>query len=182
MVRIRHARPDELDAVAELMVRAYEQYADMMPSYAWEEYARDIRDVRSRLPVSELLVAEHDGEVLGAVTFYPDASRTSYAEPDGQVVGGWPKGWTAVRLLATHPKARGLGVGRLLMEDTLRRSRALGATAMGLHTTELMEVARSMYERMGFRRATQFDYHPMPDFVVMAYRLDLSGPSSGASD
>lgn len=173
MIEIRDARPEELDKAGDVMVQAYSEYAASMPVKAWREYAREIRDVKSRLPVTQLIVAVKDNEIIGAVTFYPDGSRTSYVEQDGVVQGGWPKGWTAVRLLAVDPKARGLHVGRLLMEETLRRSRAHGAKTMGLHTTKLMGIARAMYERMGFERALEFDYHPMPDFIVMAYRKDL---------
>jgi hypothetical protein len=34
-------------------------------------------------------------------------------------------------------------------------------------------VAKRMYEKMGFRRMPEFDFHPRPEVVVMAYRLDL---------
>jgi glutamine synthetase len=30
-----------------------------------------------------------------------------------------------------------------------------------------------LYERMGFVRVPEFDFHPAPEVVVMAYRLDL---------
>lgn len=36
-----------------------------------------------------------------------------------------------------------------------------------------MHVAKGMYERMGFIRIPEYDFHPAPGVVVMAYRLDL---------
>jgi hypothetical protein len=30
-----------------------------------------------------------------------------------------------------------------------------------------------MYERIGFERIPEFDFHPAPDTTVFAYRLDL---------
>ena len=66
-----------------------------------------------------------------------------------------------------------MGIGRLLMDECLRRSRLRAATTMGLHTTELMAVARGMYERMGFVRVPEYDFEPGPGIIVMAYRLDL---------
>jgi hypothetical protein len=36
-----------------------------------------------------------------------------------------------------------------------------------------MAVARNLYEAMGFERAPEFDFHPEPDVVVMAYRFDI---------
>ncbi len=60
------------------------------------------------------------------------------------------------------------------MNECFRRCREKGITKVGLHTTEIMDVARRMYERMGFVRVIEFDFHPRPGVVVMAYRLDLS--------
>ena len=59
------------------------------------------------------------------------------------------------------------------MDECIRRSRAMGSRALSLHTTRAMDVARGMYERMGFVRVPEYDFHPSPDVVVIAYRLDL---------
>jgi GNAT superfamily N-acetyltransferase len=170
MLTMRDARPDELDEVAGLLEASYAEYGPPDPSSddlvkAFEEYQHELRDVRSRLADSVLIIAEHDGRIEGAVTFYPPGEEKK-AE-------GWPKEWAAFRLLAVHPDARGLGIGKALTEDCLRRARELGATTMGLHTTVVMGVARAMYERMGFTRFPENDFHITDDFTVMAYRLEL---------
>lgn len=162
---VRDATLEDLDDVALLIRDAYQEYQTNFPPEVWERYAMDIMDMRSRLDTAELIVAENAGELAGAVTFYPNVS------PSDQ--GGCPSGWTGVRLLAVHPDARGTGVGRVLMDECLRRSSLKGAPALGLHTTELMAVARGMYERMGFVRVPEFDFQAGPDIVVMGYRLDL---------
>ncbi len=162
---VRDAGVEDLDQVSILIRDAYQEYQANFSPEVWERYARDIMDVRSRLDTSELIVAENSGRLVGAVTFYPNTS------PSDQ--GGWPAGWTGIRLLAVHPDARGMGVGRVLMDECLRRSRRLGVPTLGLHTTEMMSVARGMYERMGFVRVPEFDFYPAPQVVVMAYRLDL---------
>src|SRR5262249_40304196 len=155
----------ELDAVGAMMVQAYAEFSPPIPPPMWKEYADEIRDVRSRLAVASLIVAEDAGRLLGAVTYYPDATKESNAP--------WPAPWAAFRLLAVHPEGRGRGIGRLLTEECLRRARAAGSEAMGLHTTQLMSVARAMYERMGFVRVPDYDFFPVPTFRVMAYRLTL---------
>ncbi len=163
--RIRDARVEEFDQVALLIRDAYQEYQASFPPGVWEGYARDIMDVRSRLDTSELIVAEHAGGLVGAVTFYPNASPSAEVE--------WPAGWTGIRLLAVHPDARGMGIARVLMDECLRRSRLLSATALGLHTTELMGIARDMYERMGFVRVAEYDFQAGSEVVVLGYRLDL---------
>jgi ribosomal protein S18 acetylase RimI-like enzyme len=164
-LRLRDARPDELDAVARLMGEAYREYQSFLEPEAWEGYRKDIMDVRGRLDVAELIVAEMEGELAGAVTLYRKPSRS--------LREGWPEGWAGLRLLAVLPSCRGRGIGRALMDECIRRCRERGIRTIGLHTTALMEVARGMYERMGFVRVPEYDYHPRPEVVVMAYRLDL---------
>lgn len=170
---IRDARREDLDAVSALLVAAYAQF---MPLHAealtaeersgWDGYRQNIADVWSRAPISSTIVAERDVELIGSVNYYAPGQADS-------VDDAWPNGWASIRLLAVSPRARGLGIGRALMDEALRRARADGATTMGLHTTRLMDVARGMYLRLGFRRVPERDFHPTPDFTVEAYQLNL---------
>jgi len=136
-----------------------------MPAFNWEAYLKNIKDVQSRLKVSELIVAEMEGRLVGTVTLFLKASGSSREE--------WPEGWASVRLLAVHPDYRRRGIGRALMEECIRRARKAGIRTIGLHTSKLMDAARRMYEMMGFKRAPELDIHPAPGVVIMAYRLDL---------
>jgi ribosomal protein S18 acetylase RimI-like enzyme len=174
-VTVRDAGPDELDAVAATMAAAYAEYIPPSPTGPWLEYQEEVRDVRRRLGESTLIVAAEQADILGAVTYYPDGSKGEHT--------GWPAGWAAFRLLGVRPDARGRGVGRLLTAECIRRARASGCPAIGLHTTELMAVARAMYERIGFERVPAHDFQPIPGVHVMAYRLDLrpapARPDSG---
>jgi GNAT superfamily N-acetyltransferase len=162
---LREARSDELDDISLLIRDAYQQYENSLPPEAWKSYVEDMMDVRGRLSESQLIVAETDGQLAGAVTLYLEAEHS--------IQEGWPSGWAGIRLLAVRPAYRGRGIGRALMEECIRRCRNQGIVTIGLHTTEIMEVARRMYESMGFVRVPEFDFHPTPGVVVMAYRLDL---------
>ena len=167
---IRDAKPEEFDEVADVISAAYAQYGPPPGSPkplldAFEEYRVEQRDVRSRLVDSHLIVAEEEGRIVGAVTFYPPGS-----DKKGE---NWPLEWAAIRLLAVHPDARGKGIGRLLTDECLRRARELGAPVVGLHTAHIMAVAQAMYERMGFTRYPENDFPITDDFVVVAYTLPL---------
>ena len=164
-LRIRDALPEELDETAAVMAESYAEYSESFPAEAFEAYRASILDVRSRLPDSELIVAEIGGRIVGAVTFYSDGTRTGEE--------GWPQGWAGLRLLAVHPESRGLGIGRALTEECMGRCRERGIPTLGLHSTQPMSVARAMYQRMGFRRAPEFDHNPGEERVVMAFRIDL---------
>lgn len=82
---------------------AYKEYASQLPSEMWEQYHSNMKDVRSRLAESELIVAGLRGRIVGTVTFYPDGRN--YGPPD------WPEDLAVLRLLAVHPDTRGLGIG-----------------------------------------------------------------------
>ena len=161
-IKLRDARPGELEHVAKLLVAAYQEYEEFMPADRWDWYRSDMINIRSRMADSELIVAKVRNKIAGAVTLYPQGSNN-----------GWPGGWAGIRLLAVHPDYRGRGIGRALMEECIRRCRERGTKTIGLHTTELMKVARAMHEQIGFERIPEFDFHPAPDTVVCAYRLDL---------
>ena len=161
---VRNARVEELDQIALLLKKAYAEYERFMPREVFQSYLEDIVDVRSRLPDSELLVAELDGRLAGTVTLYLHSAGESRV---------WPEGWASVRLLGVLPDYRQRGIGRALMEECIRRSKKEGIRTLGLHTTEAMATAKKMYESMGFARMPEFDFHPRPGVVVMAYRLDI---------
>jgi ribosomal protein S18 acetylase RimI-like enzyme len=75
-------------------------------------------------------------------------------------------------ILAVAPSA-GRGVGAALMRECVRRVRLANGTTLSLHTTDHMQTAMRMYERMGFVRAPEIDFHPAPGVTVKGYRLNL---------
>lgn len=59
-----------------------------------------------------------------------------------------------------HPQARGLGVGRVLVETVLQWARAVGHHRVHLWVTETNDPARALYERCGF--AATGERQPLP--------------------
>lgn len=167
-LHIRDARLSDYDAIQAVTLAAYQEYAPLMPAH-WEGYCRNILTTLADVKPAEQIVAEQDGNVVGAVLLYP--AGTVFSSADGlQVTLRWPE----IRLLAVRPDARGQGVGTALMQECVRRARQAGAAALTLHTTDIMRVAMRMYERMGFVRAPELDFHPAPDATVKGYRLTLA--------
>jgi ribosomal protein S18 acetylase RimI-like enzyme len=173
---LRDAEPADLDAVADLLADVYGTFRPHFPAEAWQSYLGEIVDVRGRLTDSELIVAEQDGRLVGTVGFYPDAARSSLER--------WPAGWASIRALGVRPDARGSGVGLALGAECVRRARARGLSAIGLHTASFMTAATRLYERLGFRRAPAYDIEigemftgrPLPahaSWQAQAFRLVL---------
>jgi predicted N-acetyltransferase YhbS/uncharacterized protein (DUF1330 family) len=163
-VRIREARPADRDAIRDLTLAAYTEYAPQMPRH-WEGYRRNIVATLADPAPAEQIVAEQDGVVVGAVLLYPTGIALPGADPEPT--------WPEVRLLAVAPAARGRGVGDALMRECIRRARARGAPVLALHTTAMMRAAIRMYGRLGFVRAPDLDIQIAPGLTIAGYRLAL---------
>jgi predicted N-acetyltransferase YhbS len=169
---IRDARPDERTAIKKLTLAAYEEYATVMAPSAWAGLAQAVRTALATDDPVERIVAEHNGELVGSVLLYPPQVDTY----QGALA---PTSAPEVRLLAVAPGARGQGVGRALMHECIERARRAGATELGLHTSDSLRVAIHLYERMGFVRASEYDFQPEGAEVVKAYRLPLASTTPG---
>ena len=80
------------------------------------------------------------------------------------------------RMLAVSPAARGRGVGRVLVERCLERSRELGYAGVRMSSMDRMTSAHRVYERLGFTRAPEDDWSPVPGVNLVAYALSLQAP------
>ncbi len=167
-LRIRDARADDRDAIRDVTLSAYEEYAAQMPPKHWQAYRQDILATLDQEGPAERIVAEQDGTIVGSVLLYP--AGTIIHRADGTSVS---RDSPEVRLLAVTPAARGQGVGAALIEECARRARRAGASILTLHTTDMMRVAVRMYERMGFVRAPELDVSPAPGVIVKGYALSL---------
>ena len=163
---VRDARDEEQAAVRDLTLRVYGEYATIMTPAAWAGLEQAVRDALTSEESKEQIVAERGGTLVDSVLLFPPATDAYH--------GLVPQAtWPEVRLLAVAPEARGQGVGRALMDECVRRARRAGAQELGLHTSESMQVAIGMYERMGFVRAPEYDFEPEEAELVQAFRLRL---------
>jgi GNAT superfamily N-acetyltransferase len=172
---IRDARAGDQQAILELVMAAYQEYAAVIPEH-WPDYRQNIVETISSPEPGVLIVAELDGALLGSVLLYhagavrvrDNGERFTMREPE-------------FRLLAVDPAARGQGVGAALVDECIRRAREAGSPTLTLHTTNYMPIAKAMYERMGFVRDPELDFHPDEAILVMGYRLELAGQPSTSS-
>jgi ribosomal protein S18 acetylase RimI-like enzyme len=159
-IHIREAMETEMDEVETLVKTAYREFQPLMPAAAWQRWMDNISETM-RTPGGLLLVAEQEGRIKGAVTFYPDAGQAHQGE--------WPAGAGAIRMLAVRPGSRGRGYGVRLTRACLDRAQELQIGTIFLYTGTFMAAAPRLYEKLGFKRAPEFDRVPGP----IAYRLDL---------
>ena len=111
--------------------------------------------------------------------FVPGRERCWIAEIDGEVVGSvfvvrLDDRCAKLRLLYVDPTARGLGLGRKLVEEAIRFARAAGYKRIVLWTNDILVAARHIYEAVGFTLIEEEAHHSFgKDLVGQNWGLDL---------
>ncbi|MGI5836603.1 MAG: GNAT family N-acetyltransferase [Chloroflexota bacterium] len=167
-LQIRDAREDDQEAIKKVTLAAFEQYRDLMDPTHWQAYLQSVEDTLAEKGPEERIVAELSGAIVGSVLLCP--AGTPIRTIDGRtLIRERPE----VRLLAVAPEARGRGIGAALVEECVRRARLAGAKELTLHTSDMMQAAVRLYERLGFVRAPELDFSPAPGVLVKGYSLSL---------
>ncbi len=79
-----------------------------------------------------------------------------------------------LRLLLVEKKARGLGVGRALVEQCIRGARERNFRKMTLWTQSILVAARGIYQQAGFRRVAEEKHHSFGvDLVGETWEMEL---------
>jgi DNA-binding MarR family transcriptional regulator/N-acetylglutamate synthase-like GNAT family acetyltransferase len=114
----------------------------------------------------------------------PKRERCWIAEKDGVRIGAVfvAKGSEEVaklRLLHVEPGARGLGIGKRLVEECVRFARQVGYKKMTLWTQSVLLAARHIYAQAGFRLVREEKHHSFGhDLVGETWELSLQADGS----
>lgn len=152
--RLRRARPDDADAVREVVHAAYGAYGALLgrtPFPMLTDQAAAIRD-------HEVWVLEDDGLIVGVIDLIP---RDDHLWVDN---------------VAIHPDRQGHGHGRRLLAHAEDRARDHGLATMGLLTNERYAANLAMYTRYGYRETHR---EPREGTDLVHFRKPLTDRSGG---
>ena len=146
---VRDAVPADYPAIRDVVIAAYSQYAGLIAPDIFSAYLADLLDLDTHARHGRLFAVEAGQWVCAFGAWYPDASVQGV---------GWPPGWASGRALAVHPAGRGHGVARALIATGERLAQEGGSPVLAFHTHSYMTDARALYDRLGYRRAPEFDF------------------------
>jgi putative acetyltransferase len=135
--QIRRATAQDALSIATVLRQAFAEYE---PLYTKEGYAATTPradEILVRMNQGTIWVAVHNGQIVGAASVVP--------KPEG----------TYVRGMAVLPAARGLGIGRLLLDEAQRFATVHYSKRLFLSTTPFLHPAIRLYEVFGFERTNE---------------------------
>jgi DNA-binding MarR family transcriptional regulator/GNAT superfamily N-acetyltransferase len=155
---LRAHRPGDMGWVAARHgVLYHEEYGlnEKMEAYVSEVVAKFLREFE---PAREhCWIAEQDGAPIGSVFIVKESDEVA-----------------RLRLLIVEPKARGLRVGRTLVEECIRFARRAGYREIVLWTHSILTAARRIYAAVGFEIVETETHDEFgPELVGETWRLRL---------
>jgi len=146
--------PDDVDIVRTLL----REYAAALPvDLDFQDFEAEVATLPGKYarPQGRLLLARRDGRVLGCIGMRPLAGNDC-----------------EMKRLYVRPGARGLNLGRLLVERLLDEARNAGYTRMFLDTLPTMETAQRLYAQLGFEETEAYVFNPVAGTKYMVRMLE----------
>jgi GNAT superfamily N-acetyltransferase len=162
---IRDFRAADAAAADRVALAAFDQFKAAYSD--WPAMAATVGNMSALAGQGEIVVADLAGTIAGAVAYIPPhRPKASYFD----------QAWPIMRMLVVDPARRGLGLGRALSEECIRRAMRDRSPVIALHTSAIMTVALPMYLRMGF--ALQYDAPPIHGVPYAVYLKRLAAPGA----
>jgi ribosomal protein S18 acetylase RimI-like enzyme len=125
---------------------------------SFQDFDSELRTLPGKYapPTGAILLAHSvDGEPIGCVGLRPIE----------------PEGCCEMKRLYVSPRARGLGIGKALVDAAMQAARAAGYREMRLDTLPSMAEAVALYHRAGFRPTAPYYDNPIAGAVFMRRSL-----------
>jgi len=154
--RLARARQPREIAAAATLFREYAAWLGV--DLTFQGFEAELRDLPGKYapPTGELLLAHSPtGEALGCVAVRP---------LDGAAV-------CEMKRLYVRLAARGLGMGRALVDAIIRSAEELGYVEMRLDTLPTMAEALTLYQRFGFVEIPPYYHNPVSGTRYLARSL-----------
>lgn len=135
-IRIRNIQPSDNPELAVIVRNTLTEFGANVPGTVFFDPTTDALFELFQTPKSAYFVAEVEGKLLGGGGIFPTE--------------GLPDGTCELVKMYLLPEARGIGLGRMLMERCLETARNNGFRQIYLETLPELNLAVKVYEKFGF--------------------------------
>jgi ribosomal protein S18 acetylase RimI-like enzyme len=96
---------------------------------------------------SKCFVCVNDEELVGMAYLVPAGHPTDIFQTD----------WSYIRMVGVQPGYEGNGIGKKLVQLCIDHAKKTGEKVIALHTSEFMDAARHLYEKIGFKKIKELE-------------------------
>lgn len=136
-IQIRNIEPRDNRELAIIVRDTLTEFGANVPGTVYFDPTTDALFELFQTPRSAYFIAEIEGKMLGGGGIYPTE--------------GLPSNTCELVKMYLLPEARGLGLGRTLVEQCMQTAREYGFEQMYLETLPELKQAVKMYEKFGFQ-------------------------------
>jgi ribosomal protein S18 acetylase RimI-like enzyme len=148
--KFRKSSIQELDQLQNLSLLAYAQHKTALGQENWNKMQAFIANRDNfiyLLDTSTCFVCEHNDEIVGMVCLVSKGHPTELFLSD----------WSYIRMLGVHPEYSGNGIAKQLTQMCIDYAQETHEHFIALHTSEFMDAARYIYEKMGFQQVKELE-------------------------
>lgn len=166
----RRGSLDDLQQITDLGLLSYGEFAHVLTDAHWATMQHNLQDPEQRHQLIEqaaTFVCADRGYIAGMAFLVPSGNPTAI----------YPADWAYIRMVGVDPAYRGQGIARKLTQQCIDHARQTDEKTIGLHTSEMMDAARHIYESLGFTIDREID--PLFGKKYWLYRLDITTTNTG---
>jgi len=161
----RTSSPAEKNLLQQLGILSYNQFAKILSPADWATMDRFLHNDKmwdQLVNNSKIFICADGKKIIGM----------AYLVPSGNPTHIYPADWCYVRMVGVDPSYRRKGIAKRLTQMCVDYAKESREKVVGLHTSEKMDDARSIYESIGFRMDKEID--PIYGMRYFLYKLELS--------
>jgi ribosomal protein S18 acetylase RimI-like enzyme len=160
----RTANTNEVQNLQHLAMEAYWPYAPLLSDEGRQKLYTSLSQVsvfENLLQQSTCFVCEHQGNLVGSAYLVSSGHPWDVFEAD----------WAYIRMVGVLPAHSGKGIAKQLTKLCVEEAKRNQEKILALHTSELMDAARHIYESLGFKQVREIPLRLGKRYWL--YHLDL---------
>lgn len=140
----RKGNTNDLNAIMNLALKTWTEFKSELTTENWQNLYETITSEKTFIELLEKsysVVCENQNEEIIGMSFLVS---------NGNPTEIYDKSWCYIRFVTVDPEFGGNGVGKKLTENCIKYAKQNGEKTVALHTSEMMNKARHIYEKLGF--------------------------------
>jgi ribosomal protein S18 acetylase RimI-like enzyme len=165
-ITYRKGTKTDLTGLKKLAVKSWGQFEKNLTTENWGNLSDTLMDDST---YTELLDKSH---CIVSTTDKNEIVGMAFLVPKGNPTDIYDKEWCYIRFVTVDPTFGGQGIGKKLTTLCIDIAQQNNEKVIALHTSEIMDKARHIYESLGFKILKEIDQRLGKRYWL--YKLDLN--------